>query len=69
VPPARLPFGEVKFFDKVASVQRHLMAFPRGVIKTALEDPIVYLEVILLHAGKSLGQTLALIIVFSGRES
>ena len=45
VSPTKVPFHELKFFDQVSSIRRHLMAFPRGVIKTALEDPIVYLEV------------------------
>ncbi len=44
-PPTELPLSEIKFFDSAALVRRHLMAFPRGVIKTALQDPYVYLRV------------------------
>ena len=42
--PSRMTFHEVRYFDRVQVVQRHLLAFPRGVIKTALEQPSVYLD-------------------------
>ena len=43
-PPTRLPFAEVKYFDSASSVRRNLMAAPRAVIQTALDDPNVYLQ-------------------------
>ena len=44
VNPTKLTFHEVKFFTQSSQILRHLMPFPRGVIKTALEDPVMYLE-------------------------
>ncbi len=47
--PTRMTFHELKFFDRVVNIRRHLTAFPRGVIKAALEDPFVYLAVSILE--------------------
>ena len=43
-PPTQLPFAEVKYFDSASSVRRHLMAAPRALIQTALDNPNAYLQ-------------------------
>ncbi len=55
--PTSLPFSEIKFFDGVAAVRRHLMAAPRAVIQTALDNPGVYLEADELDPGKAAAAT------------
>ena len=55
-PPTQLPFAEVKYFDSASSVRRHLMAAPRALIQTALEDPNAYLQSADLSSSSQLGK-------------